>query len=119
MTTENNVPVEGEIVGSVPAPETVKSEAGMTTPDYLAIGSFVVGLLNICSWLIPICGCTFSLVGIGLGVAGLKSGKMKWMAIVGIVLSSLGLLASLGNWAYGTWYYMQYPEMNPLNNINF
>jgi hypothetical protein len=122
MTTEEKTLVEGEIVEQQSTPvtgETTKVEGAMTTPDYLAIGSFVLGIINLCAWFVPICGCTLSLVGIGLGVPALKSTRFKWMAVVGIILSSIGLLVSLGNWGYSTWYYMQYPEMNPINNMNW
>jgi hypothetical protein len=61
---------------------------------WMAIVSLVLGILDLCAWFIPCCGCTFSIVGIVFGILGLKTSAKK-LAIVGIVLSAIGLLASL------------------------
>ena len=62
----------------------------------LAIASLVLGIINLCAWFIPICGGPLAIVGIVLGVLGIKSSK-KTLAIVGIVLSALGLIATIIN----------------------
>jgi hypothetical protein len=62
----------------------------------LAIGSFVLGILSLCSWLIPFCGGPIAIAGVVLGVLGMKSSK-KGMAIAGIVMSAIGIGLTLIN----------------------
>jgi hydrogenase/urease accessory protein HupE len=69
---------------------------------YMAYGSVGLGALNLCAWFIPLIGCPLSIVGLVLGILGIKS-PQRVLAIVGIVLCSLGLLASLVNAAWGAW----------------
>jgi hypothetical protein len=68
-----------------------------------AIVSFVLGIASLIAWCIPICGAPISIVGIVLGVRGLGSTSQRAMAIVGIVLCSLGLIATLINAAVGAY----------------
>lgn len=77
-----------------PAPPLAPAPAG--DKKGLAIASLVLGILNLCTWLLPICGGPMAIVGLILGILGLKSSQ-KTLAIIGIVLSGLGLLASLIN----------------------
>lgn len=72
------------------------------TRGNLAIASLVVGIFNLCAWLIPFCGCPLSLVGIGLGAASVQSNKRN-LAIIGIVLSALALLLALCNAIIGVY----------------
>jgi hypothetical protein len=64
------------------------------TNKFLAIISAALGVISIFAALIPICGSIVGLIGIGLGYFGLKSEHRK-TAILGIVLSMLGMLTSL------------------------
>ncbi len=80
-----------------------------------AIAALVLGILNLCSWFIPICGGPLAVVGIILGILGIKSSQ-KTLAIIGIVLSSLGLLATLVNMIFGAILGLQNPD---LFNFNF
>jgi hypothetical protein len=66
----------------------------------LAIASLVLGILNLCSWFLPICGGPLAIVGIILGILGIKSSQ-KTLAIIGIVLSALGLVATIVNMIAG------------------
>jgi len=66
----------------------------------LALGSLIVGLVCIVAWLIPIIGVALSITAIGLGTKGLKSEK-KGMAIAGLILGGLFLVASVINWIVG------------------
>jgi uncharacterized membrane protein len=68
-----------------------------------AIASFVLGIVSLIAWCIPICGAPVTLVGIVLGVRGLQSTSQRAMAIVGIILCSLGLIATLVNAAIGAY----------------
>jgi hypothetical protein len=62
----------------------------------LAIAGFVLGILNLCAWFLPICGGPLSVVGIVLSALGIKSSQ-KTLAIIGLVLSGLGLIATIIN----------------------
>jgi hypothetical protein len=68
-----------------------------------AIVSLVLGILSLIAWCIPICGAPVTIAGIVLGVRGLRATSARAMAITGIVLSSLGLVATLINAAVGAY----------------
>lgn len=72
------------------------------TRGNLAIASLVVGVFNLCAWLIPLCGCPLSLVGIGLGAVSVQSSKRN-LAVIGIVLSALALLLAICNSIIGAY----------------
>ena len=55
-----------------------------------AIASLVIGILGLCLGYIPFCGALFVIIGIILGVVGLKSSQ-RTLAIVGIVLNVIVL----------------------------
>ncbi|MBD3280063.1 DUF4190 domain-containing protein [Candidatus Dojkabacteria bacterium] len=71
--------------------------ASNSNADTMAIAALILGVLNLCSWCLPICGCPMSIIGIVLGVMGMKSEKNKTLAIIGLVLSVFGLVASIGS----------------------
>jgi len=62
-----------------------------------AIISLVLGILNLCAWIFPICGFPLAIAGIVLGYLGLKAPEQKNLAIGGMVLSGLGILLSCVN----------------------
>lgn len=68
-----------------------------------AIGSLVLGVINLCAWFIPICGAPLSIIGIVLGYLGMKDPSQKTLAIIGIALSALGLIATCINGALGAY----------------
>jgi hypothetical protein len=63
------------------------------TNKFLAIMSAAVGIIGFCAGLIPIAGIIICFIGIVLGYFGMKSEHRK-IAIVGIAISSLGLVTS-------------------------
>lgn len=71
----------------------------------MAIASLVIGVINLCAWFFPICGVPLGIAGIVLGFLGMKDPAQKTFAIIGIVLSALGLVAACVNGALGA--YMQ------------
>lgn len=73
---------------SIPAPAGDKKG--------LAIAGFVLGIINMCAWLLPICGGPVAIVGLVLSILGIKSSQ-KTLAIIGVVLSALGLLLTIVN----------------------
>lgn len=61
---------------------------------YLAMGSVALGVLSLCAALVPVCGGSLSLAGIGLGLLGMRADSPR-MAQVGIGLSIISLLTAI------------------------
>jgi hypothetical protein len=83
---------------------------------YMAYASLAIGVLSMCAWLLPICGCPMSLIGLGLGFMG-KDTPQRTFAYIGLGLSALALLLTIGNAAYGA--YTGMSGTNPLVNNLF
>lgn len=66
------------------------------TNKTMAIFALILGIVSLCAWFLPICGFPIAIIGIVLAVFGLKS-TQKAIAIVAIVLCSIGLALSVGN----------------------
>ncbi len=64
------------------------------TNRYLAMGSVALGVISLCAALIPVCGASTSLAGIGLGIWGMRADSRR-MAQVGIALCAFSLLTSI------------------------
>lgn len=62
----------------------------------LAIASLVVGVINLCAWLLPICGGPIAIAGLVMGYFGLKSSQRN-LAIAGMVLSGITLCLAVVN----------------------
>ncbi len=81
----------------------------------LAIASLVVGIINLCTWLLPICGGPLAVAGLVLGYFGLKSSQ-RTLAIAGMVLSGIGLCLVL---VYAIGGVLLAPEIESIfNSIN-
>jgi hypothetical protein len=65
------------------------------TNKYWALFSIALGVISLCAALVPICGSAGSLLGIGLGLLGLRSDQNRTMAKIGISVSVIGLLISI------------------------
>jgi membrane-bound ClpP family serine protease len=63
----------------------------------MAIASLVLGIINLCSWFFPICGAPLAIAGLVLGYFGMRSPEQKTLAIIGMVLSGIGLLLACIN----------------------
>lgn len=64
------------------------------TNKYMALFSIALGVISLCAALIPMCGGAASLLGLALGVFGLRSENRK-LAIGGIGVCIIGLLISI------------------------
>ena len=89
--------MESQPVSPSPAPASGGNERVMS------IASLVIGVINMCAWFLPICGVPLGIIGIVLGYFGMKDPSQKTFAIIGIVLSGLGLLAACINGAVGAY----------------
>ena len=65
-----------------------------------AIAALVIGILGVFTWCLPILGVPLAIVGIVLGVMGMKSSK-RTLAIIGLVLCVLSLLGGIVNGVLG------------------
>ena len=81
-----------------PVPDDV-APAPTANPPIVAILGVVLGAVNLFSWVLPICGFPLSVTGIVLGAVSIKS--QRTLAVIAIVLSALGLVASIANAAWG------------------
>jgi len=61
---------------------------------FFAIASPALGLLSLCIAIIPICGGIASVLGIILGAISWKTEQSR-SAVVGVAMSSLGLLITI------------------------
>lgn len=84
------------IVAYMQRPKQANGNEDTSNISRLAITSFVLGLLNLGSWVLPICGFPMSILGLIFGFASLNSPK-RALAITGIVLSLIGLISSIIN----------------------
>jgi hypothetical protein len=87
-----------------------KSRRGGTeggAKDNLAIISLVLGCINLLSWCLPICGFPLSIGGIVCGIVGMGSPAKRTLAIIGLILSVLGLIGSIVNAVIGAMMVME------------
>ncbi len=89
---------------------------GTTYPDaqttdyamYAGIAGMVLGFINFCSWIIPLCGCPMSLIGLGISAFGITSKNNKIWGIIGAVINFLTLGLSIINSIFGILNYRGY-----------
>lgn len=89
-----------------PQPEVVFPPPPAGNKQGVAVAALVLGILNLVSWCLPICGFPMSIAGIITGVIGLKSSS-RGLAIAGIVLSAIGLILSAINAIVGVFLFTQ------------
>lgn len=81
----------------------VASQTPKNNAEMFAIIGLVLGVINLCSWFLPICGFPLTIAGIILGILGLKSPDKKWMGIVAIVISAIAMILTIVNAVAGVW----------------
>ena len=67
-----------------------------------AVASLVLGLVALIAWIIPLFGMPITIIGLVLGIKSLKSTGRR-MAIAGIVLCLVFLVATLINGVWGAY----------------
>lgn len=84
----------------------------LNKPDKNATVGFVLGLVSIIAWIIPLFGYPVTICGIVFSAKGFNSTKNKNKAIVGLVLSIVFIILTLINSILGALisldYYYQY-----------
>ena len=86
-STPPPAPVEMPSISQPPAP---------AEKTWAAITALVLGIINLCGWLLPICGGPIGIAAIIFGILGLKTSK-RTMAIIGLVLGGLTLILTIIN----------------------
>ena len=92
-------------IGAPYPPEHVAPEEPLepgSSKDAYAVASMVIGFFGTAAWCLPLCGFPVSIVGIALGIFGLKSQK-RVLAMIGLGLNILCLLLTLANGALGVY----------------
>lgn len=88
---------------SATVPETLNNlSAGDPTKNSRATIGLILGIVGLVAWFIPLIGAPVTITGLIFSKKGLRSLKRK-LAIAGIVLSSIGLLATLINASIGAY----------------
>lgn len=64
--------------------------------------SFILGIIGLIGWVLPIIGAPVTIVGLVLGIKGRNSNHKK-LATAGIVLCIIGLFATVVNGAIGSY----------------
>jgi hypothetical protein len=67
-----------------------------------ATAGFVLGIVGMVAWLLPIAGLPVTIVGLVLSIKGQKSAK-KSLATAGLVLSIVGLVLTICNASIGAY----------------
>jgi len=67
-----------------------------------AIASLVLGINSFWAWIIPLAGFPVAILGLLMGIVGQKS-SLKKMAMAGLILSIIGLVATIINSAIGAY----------------
>ena len=71
----------------------------------MSIASMVLGIVGFIAWCLPLVGFPVTIVGLVLGILGIKKGG-KGMAIAGIIMSSITLVLTLINSIWGAYLWM-------------
>ena len=61
-----------------------------------AVAGLVLGIIGLLAWLIPLLGLPVSIVGIVLSALGRRSVSRRTMATIGLVLSIISLVLTIG-----------------------
>lgn len=75
---------------------------GDATKNGKATKGLILGIIGLIAWFIPLFGAPITIIGLIFSIKGLKSLK-RGAAIAGIVLSSIGLFATIVNASIGAY----------------
>lgn len=91
------------------APPPPYPQTQRTGGEGQAIAALVIGIVGGLTWCLPLVGIPLAIIGIVLGVMGMKSTK-RTLAIIGIVFCVLSLIAGIGNSVVGAVMSIQDPS---------
>lgn len=84
-----------------PLPSTYVPPARSWSAKGPALAGFILGLLSALFWFIPGLGLILPIVGFALSVTGWLSPERRWLAILGVALSTAALATCVYNSALG------------------
>jgi hypothetical protein len=87
MTNETVLPPSLE-------PELLPKPATQEERGWAPVTSLVLGLINLLTWCIPICGGPLAIAGLIFGFLGLKTSK-RGIALAGIILNAIAIILSI------------------------
>lgn len=70
----------------------------MADDSKLAVFGFVLGVVGVVAWLLPVAGAPIGILGLVLSIKGLQSPQRR-LAIAGTALCGLGIALTVVNWA--------------------
>jgi hypothetical protein len=71
--------------------------------SWKSVTSFVLGMISLGAWILPICGGPLTITGLVLGILGITGNAKRGTAIAGVILCGIGLLITTANAAYGAY----------------
>jgi len=79
----------------------------LSDPNFIAsIAGIIIGVFSLGAWLLPLCGCPLSIIGLSSSIFGALGQNSRVWGIVGIALNLIGLIASLINSICGMMMFM-------------
>jgi hypothetical protein len=92
----NSQPVDPAGVLNQPIAPPQKSDSKRT----MAIIGFILGIVSLFSWLLPICGFPIAIAAVILSALGINSSK-GGLAIAGVIMGGIAILLALLNSVLG------------------
>ena len=107
VETVSHAPIQYQPSGQEYIPSKYEYYVTPQTPgkNKKATAAFVLGILGVIAWIVPLIGFPVTIAGLVLGIQGIKSeqGKRNTKAITGVVLSVIFLVATTANSAIGAY----------------
>lgn len=69
----------------------------MADDSKLAVFGFVLGVVGVVAWLLPVAGAPIGIAGLLLSIKGLQS-QQRRLAMAGVVLCSIGIGLTIVTW---------------------
>lgn len=66
----------------------------MADDSKVAVAGFVLGVVGVVAWLLPVAGAPIGIAGLLLSIKGLQS-QQRRLAMAGVVLCSIGIAATI------------------------
>ncbi len=95
--------MESQPVSPEPTPTPSSAPAPAGNEGTYAAVSLMTGVVSLCAWLLPLCGGPLSIAAIVLGYLALKDPSRKTLAIAGMAMGVIGIIATCINGAVGAY----------------
>lgn len=85
------------------SPEPSPTPAPQGNEGTYAAVSLMTGVVSLCAWLVPFCGGPLSIAAVVLGYLAMKDPSRKTLAIAGMAMGVIGIIATCINAAVGAY----------------